>query len=236
MQSGSVEITPGKVFNEQDGETVDLEKLNRMVQEAVLRVMAKSITAREIADNAITSDQLDVNLSAQIGVPDGSVTPGKLAAGFVLAVAKGGTGGGTAATARSGLECLRTDFKCISLDSGTDESDADQNLYQTANGTYTYKITGFAGTDLDTGEIRELYVACAIDAASSGTRPEITASYPDGSTQSIIKNTNSSVGADTCVAIVPIDSDTDAVTFTLLGNGTKSINIFMARQRVFESY
>lgn len=236
MQSGSVEITPGKVFNEQDGETVDLEKLNRMVQEAVLRVMEKSITAREIADNTITSDQLDVDLSAQLGVPDGAVTTGKLAAGFVLPVAKGGTGGTSAAAARSGIECLRTDFKCVTLDSGTDESDVDQDLFQNANGTYTYKVSGFAGTDLETNEVRELYVACAIDAASSGARPEITATYPDGSTRSIIKNNNASVGVDTCVAVIPVDSDTETVTFTLLGNGTKSIDIFMARQRVFEGY
>lgn len=92
MQSGSVEITPGKVFNEQDGETVDLEKLNRMVQEAVLRIAENSVTAREIANNAITSDQLAVELSAQLGVPTGSVTLGKLAQGFVLPIAKGGTG------------------------------------------------------------------------------------------------------------------------------------------------
>ena len=92
MQSGSVEITPGKVFNEQDGETVDLEKLNRMIRDAVLRVAEKSITAREIADNTITSDQLAGALSAQLGLPDGSVTLGKLAAGFVLPLAKGGSG------------------------------------------------------------------------------------------------------------------------------------------------
>lgn len=92
MQSGSVEITPGKVFNEQDGETVDLEKLNRMVQEAVLRIAENAVTAREIKDGSITSDKLADQISAQLGVPNGSVTIGKLAAGFVLTLAKGGTG------------------------------------------------------------------------------------------------------------------------------------------------
>jgi len=92
MQSGSVEITPGKVFDEQNGEPVDLEKLNRMIQEAVLRVMENSITAREIAANTITSDELAVDLSAQLGVPDGSITVGKLADGYVLPINNGGTG------------------------------------------------------------------------------------------------------------------------------------------------
>lgn len=75
--SGEISITPGYIFNE-DGELVTLDKLNKLIQDAVARLLAGSVTARELADGSINADKLDTNLNAQLGVQDGSVTTNKL--------------------------------------------------------------------------------------------------------------------------------------------------------------
>lgn len=79
MSSGNIKITPGFLFNETEGELLTYEKLNRILGDAVLRVAASAITAREIADGTITADKLAENIAAQFGVGDGAVTTAKLA-------------------------------------------------------------------------------------------------------------------------------------------------------------
>jgi hypothetical protein len=75
--SGEITITPGYVFNEL-GDKITLDKLNKLVADAVARVLAGSITARELADGAISADKVDANFSAQLGVADGSITSNKI--------------------------------------------------------------------------------------------------------------------------------------------------------------
>jgi hypothetical protein len=80
MSSGAVDITPGYLFNEDDsGETLTYAKLNKMPAEAILRIQAGAVTARELADGSITADKLDAAIEAQLGLADGSVTSSKLA-------------------------------------------------------------------------------------------------------------------------------------------------------------
>jgi hypothetical protein len=100
--SGGIELAPG-YSPDPNGETITWDKIQAMNRDAVLRVMEGAIGPREIANNSITADQLATDLSAQIGVPAGSVTLTKLAAGFLLPIAQGGTGAATAAAARVSL-------------------------------------------------------------------------------------------------------------------------------------
>jgi hypothetical protein len=75
MASGEIDITPGRVLSAE--ELVDNAKLNDLGV-PIARVKAAAVTAREIADGSITSDKLDVDLEAQIGLADGSVTTAKI--------------------------------------------------------------------------------------------------------------------------------------------------------------
>jgi hypothetical protein len=101
--SGETKITPGYVFNEQEGERLSLEKLNRIARDMVVQVLAGSIGTGELADKAVTADKLDADVEAQLGVAKGSVTTGALADGFILPISKGGTSASTADTARESL-------------------------------------------------------------------------------------------------------------------------------------
>ena len=75
MASGEIDVTPGRIL---DGtELVTHQKLNDLAV-PTLRIKELTITAREIADGTINSDKLDVDLEAQLGVPDNSVTTNKL--------------------------------------------------------------------------------------------------------------------------------------------------------------
>jgi hypothetical protein len=75
MASGEIEITPGRVLGAT--ELITPQKLNDLGV-PIGRVKQAAITARELADGSISSDKLDVNLEAQIGVADGSVTTSKI--------------------------------------------------------------------------------------------------------------------------------------------------------------
>lgn len=82
--SGEVNLTYGFLFQEVDpDEVVTFDSLNKLVQELMARVQQGSIANRELADGAISADKLDVYLSAQLGVADGSVTTNKLVNGAV---------------------------------------------------------------------------------------------------------------------------------------------------------
>jgi hypothetical protein len=83
MASGEIDITPGRIFS--PGELVTNQKLNDLSL-PTLRVKALSITARELADSSISADKLDVELEAQLGVPDNSVTTAKIVDGAVTGV------------------------------------------------------------------------------------------------------------------------------------------------------
>lgn len=83
MASGEIEVTPGRVLS--DEELVDNAKLNDLGT-PTLRIKEQAVTARELADGAITSDKLDMTLEAQLGVADGSVTTNKIVNGAVTYV------------------------------------------------------------------------------------------------------------------------------------------------------
>jgi hypothetical protein len=74
--SGEIQVTPGLVL--ESGELLTYDKLNKMVRDAVLRIMAGAVGARELADGSINADKIDADLSAQLGVQDGSVTSAKI--------------------------------------------------------------------------------------------------------------------------------------------------------------
>ena len=78
--SGSIDIIPGYKFGD---EPITLEKLDAMVTDLVARIGAGQVTARELADGAINSDKLDINLAAQLGIPEGSITMNKLVDGIL---------------------------------------------------------------------------------------------------------------------------------------------------------
>jgi len=74
--SGGTSITPGHTWT--SVETVTAARLNKMVRDAIVQVSAGAITARELADGSISADKLAVELEAQLGVADGSVTTAKI--------------------------------------------------------------------------------------------------------------------------------------------------------------
>lgn len=76
--SGEIDLSSGYVFDEAGGEVVTLDKLNRMVEDAVARIKAGAVTSRELADGSISSDKLADDLSTQLGVADGSITTAKI--------------------------------------------------------------------------------------------------------------------------------------------------------------
>jgi hypothetical protein len=82
MASGGIDVTPGRVLGNIENITPD--KLNDLGL-PVLRVQAGAIATRELADGSISADKLDVDLEAQLGVPDGSVTTAKIVNNAVTA-------------------------------------------------------------------------------------------------------------------------------------------------------
>jgi hypothetical protein len=78
--SGEIDATPGITLSE--GEPVTAAKLNSLGLPA-LRVAELSVTSRELADGIITSEKLDPNLEAQLGVEDNSVGTNAFANGAV---------------------------------------------------------------------------------------------------------------------------------------------------------
>lgn len=82
MASGEIEITPGRVLS--PDELITAQKLNDLGA-PTLRIKELTITARELADGSINSDKLDVDLEAQLGVPDNSVTTNKIVDSAVTA-------------------------------------------------------------------------------------------------------------------------------------------------------
>lgn len=75
MASGEIDITAGRTLSE--GELITHQKLNDLAV-PTLRIKELAITSRELADGSINSDKLDVDLEAQLGVPDNSVTTNKI--------------------------------------------------------------------------------------------------------------------------------------------------------------
>lgn len=82
MASGEIDITPGRVLDPE--ELITAQKLNDLGA-PTLRIKELTITARELANGSINSDKLDVDLEAQLGVPDNSVTTNKIVDGAVTA-------------------------------------------------------------------------------------------------------------------------------------------------------
>lgn len=77
--SGEIDLTRGFLFNENDAdEVVTFGKLNKLIGDLVARVAAGAVSNREIADGTISADKLSGQVSAQLGVADGSVTTNKI--------------------------------------------------------------------------------------------------------------------------------------------------------------
>lgn len=75
MASGEIDVIPGRVLS--DTELVDNQKLNDLGM-PTLRIKELTITSRELADGTINADKLSVDLEAQLGVSDNSVTTNKI--------------------------------------------------------------------------------------------------------------------------------------------------------------
>lgn len=146
--SGETKITPGYVFNEQEGERLSLEKLNRIARDMVVQVLAGSIGTGELADKAVTADKLDADVEAQLGVAKGSVTTGALADGFILPISKGGTSASTADTAR---ESLGIKDEILTVTAPTVYSSG------SVSGTFTHVVVedfnSISGCSISTGEV-----------------------------------------------------------------------------------
>lgn len=79
--SGEIEIQPGRQLRSAD-ELLDLDKLNEFGR-PLARVAQGAITARELADGSISADKLAVNLAAQLGVAENSITTNAIVSGAV---------------------------------------------------------------------------------------------------------------------------------------------------------
>jgi hypothetical protein len=87
--SGETTTARGYVYDEVNGETNDLSKLNRLGLPSVT-VNDGAIDTDQLADGAVTSDKLDSDVLAQINadaiIGDGSITAAKIADGAVTYV------------------------------------------------------------------------------------------------------------------------------------------------------
>ncbi|MDB4312106.1 hypothetical protein N9937_01620 [bacterium] len=89
--SGEIDVIAGYIWDVVNSETITLAKLNQMLQSATLRIAAEAVGTRELADGTITADKLDAEISAQLGIPDGSITTAKLVANVLADSATGRT-------------------------------------------------------------------------------------------------------------------------------------------------
>lgn len=87
MSTGSVQINIGRRLR--NGELLTAEILQEVLDELTAEVLAGTLTAREIADGSIPESKLDAAVRSQLGLPDGSVTTAKIAAGALSADATG---------------------------------------------------------------------------------------------------------------------------------------------------
>lgn len=83
--SGEISVRPGVTISDTTPLTPALARA--MMQQLVLQVLEGSITARELAAGSISADKVDADFSAQLGVPDNSITSAKIKAGAVLEAA-----------------------------------------------------------------------------------------------------------------------------------------------------
>jgi microcystin-dependent protein len=81
--SGEIKITPTVTL--QDGTVLTAGVLRTLIEGLTAEILAGAITAREIADGAISADKLDASVSNQLGIPDAAVTVGKIADGALSA-------------------------------------------------------------------------------------------------------------------------------------------------------
>jgi len=85
--SGEVQIATPRTL--QDGQTITYDDLVEILEGMTATILAGAITERELADGSISADKLDAAVASQLGVPDGSITLAKLAAGILTADAAG---------------------------------------------------------------------------------------------------------------------------------------------------
>jgi microcystin-dependent protein len=71
------------------GEQITADTLQTVLDSMTAQVIAGTLTAREIADGTIPESKLSAAVRSQLGLPDGSVTLAKLAAGVLTADAAG---------------------------------------------------------------------------------------------------------------------------------------------------
>ena len=76
--SGEIELTLDQLLDEINGESLTLARINQLLQGITVRVSADAVTAREIADGSIGADKLESDISAQIGIPNNSISTAKL--------------------------------------------------------------------------------------------------------------------------------------------------------------
>ena len=127
------------------------------------------------------------------------------------------------------LDLRKPDVEFVELTAGTNA------LTQTINGTYTYNIADFVGTDLNTEDIRKIHLDVYVESPDRFQQPQITATFPDGSTHVIGWSTGGGpLEADGTKTIceIPINKGQSSFTVTIGGgSGTKTFKITGATQR-----
>jgi hypothetical protein len=185
MASGEIEITPGRVLS--SDELITAQKLNDLGA-PTLRIKELTITARELADGSINSDKLDVDLEAQLGIPDNSITTAKLVDSAVTTskiVAEVSMRTVAGATYRpAGV-----------LFSKPDKVDSAGTAEQTA---WTYNMpAGLMGHDGDTLRLTTLFVANTAVAGSKICRLRF-----DGVAITLVSSTTTSTTWFFCTAMI----------------------------------
>jgi len=76
--SGEIEVTLAQLLDEVNGEELTLARINQLLRGITVRVSADAVTGREIADGTIGADKLESDISAQIGIPNDSISTAKI--------------------------------------------------------------------------------------------------------------------------------------------------------------
>lgn len=110
---------------------------------------------------------------------------------------------------------------------------------ETAASSYVYELSGFAGSGLNTDEIREIYIQVRVRTGAGNRYATITCTYPDSVARTIAEcysyDGNDEVNSKYVVTI-PINKAQTSFTVTMSNSsGEHSHQIIAAKQRTFSA-